>query len=155
MSSLRRKAVIEQLCLEPERPEASRKHHWWHHRWMLFCRFVSLSPEPQLQHNVCAGRNVWQPCILFHGSHTRAATGMNVDIRGDAQIGALLAILCIFWSAGGKPICLSAEPRLWKVWRESSCWRILFRNKSCWTVIANPLCSVIEYAHLVLWAFSS
>lgn len=84
--------LLNKSALSHKSQKPAEKHCWW----MLFCRFVTTSPEPQLQHNVCAGRNALQPCILFHGSHARAATGMNVDVRGDAQIEALLAVLCIF-----------------------------------------------------------
>lgn len=142
------KLLLDKSALSHKSQKPAKKHHWW----TLFCRFVTASPEPQLQHKVCAGRYVMQACTFCHGRHARAAGGMNVDIRGDAQIGSND---CFFWrQAASQSACVSWIKTL-RSWRESSCWRILFGNKSFWTIIANPLYSVIEYAHLVLRAFSN
>lgn len=78
------KLLWDKSALSHKSQKPAKKHHWW----TLFCRFVTASPEPQLQHKVCAGRYVMQACTFCHGRHARAAGGMNVDIRGDAQIGS-------------------------------------------------------------------
>lgn len=47
-----------------------------------------------------------QACTFCHGRHARAAGGMNVDIRGDAQIGSTDCYPLHLLKADGKPVCL-------------------------------------------------
>lgn len=70
------------------------------------CFFAGLWLLP-LNHTYCT-TYVREETYCSHVSYFMGATqGLQLGwVRGDAQIGALLAILCIFWRAGGKPICL-------------------------------------------------